>query len=156
MAWSLTSYLTSREQCWSVTCPQTSYPGQWTFPSIYVMDMVLEWIKNNGGAAAMEKLSSVKSQMIYEIIDNSQGFYVCPVERQNRSRMNIPFRIGNSKGDEALEKRFLDKAVELNMISLKGHRSVGGIRASLYNAVTTEDVEKLAAFMKNFLEMHQL
>ncbi|XP_003515838.2 phosphoserine aminotransferase-like [Cricetulus griseus] len=80
----------------------------------------------------------------------------CPVERQNRSRMNIPFRIGNAKGDEALEKRFLDKAVELNMISLKGHRSVGGIRASLYNAVTTEDVEKLAAFMKNFLEMHQL
>nr|AAH05657.1 Psat1 protein [Mus musculus] len=124
--------------------------------SIYVMGMVLEWIKNNGGAAAMEKLSSIKSQMIYEIIDNSQGFYVCPVERQNRSRMNIPFRIGNAKGDEALEKRFLDKAVELNMISLKGHRSVGGIRASLYNAVTTEDVEKLAAFMKNFLEMHQL
>ncbi|KAH0516020.1 Phosphoserine aminotransferase [Microtus ochrogaster] len=78
------------------------------------------------------------------------------VERQNRSRMNIPFRIGNAKGDEALEKRFLDKAVELNMISLKGHRSVGGIRASLYNAVTIEDVEKLAAFMKNFLEMHQL
>uniref|UniRef100_A0A8C2LUB5 Phosphoserine aminotransferase n=1 Tax=Cricetulus griseus TaxID=10029 RepID=A0A8C2LUB5_CRIGR len=124
--------------------------------SIYVMGMVLEWIKNNGGATAMEKLSFVKSQMIYEIIDNSQGFYVCPVERQNRSRMNIPFRIGNAKGDEALEKRFLDKAVELNMISLKGHRSVGGIRASLYNAVTTEDVEKLAAFMKNFLEMHQL
>ncbi|OBS82813.1 hypothetical protein A6R68_23193 [Neotoma lepida] len=102
--------------------------------SIYVMGVVLEWIKNNGGAAAMEKLSFLKSQMIYEIIDNSQGFY----------------------GDEALEKRFLDKAVELNMISLKGHRSVGGIRASLYNAVTTEDVEKLAAFMKNFLEMHQL
>lgn len=86
------------------------------------MGMVLEWIKNNGGATAMEKLSSIKSQMIYEIIDNSQGFYVCPVERQNRSRMNIPFRIGNAKGDEALEKRFLDKAVELNMISLKGHR----------------------------------
>ncbi|XP_006892046.1 PREDICTED: phosphoserine aminotransferase isoform X2 [Elephantulus edwardii] len=78
--------------------------------SIYVMGLVLEWIKNNGGAAAMEKLSSIKSQMIYDIIDNSQGFYV----------------------------------------------SVGGIRASLYNAVTVEDVQKLAAFMKNFLEMHQL
>lgn len=105
---------------------------------------------------AMEKLSSIKPQMIYEIIDNSQGFYVCPVEHQNRSRMNITFRIGNAKGDEALEKWFLDKAMELNMISLKGHRSVGGIHASLYNAVTTEDVEKLAALMKNFSEMHQL
>ncbi|XP_025787400.1 phosphoserine aminotransferase [Puma concolor] len=123
---------------------------------IYVMGLVLEWIKNNGGAAAMENLTSVKSQMIYDIIDNSQGFYVCPVEPQNRSKMNIPFRIGNAKGDDALEKRFLDKALELNMISLKGHRSVGGIRASLYNAVTIEDVQKLAAFMKNFLEMHQL
>uniref|UniRef100_A0A8C0M5Z2 Phosphoserine aminotransferase n=1 Tax=Canis lupus familiaris TaxID=9615 RepID=A0A8C0M5Z2_CANLF len=125
-------------------------------PFIYVMGLVLEWIKNNGGAAAMEKLSSIKSQMIYDIIDNSQGFYVCPVETKNRSKMNIPFRIGNAKGDDALEKRFLDKALELNMISLKGHRSVGGIRASLYNAVTIEDVQKLAAFMKNFLEMHQL
>ncbi|EAW62623.1 phosphoserine aminotransferase 1, isoform CRA_e [Homo sapiens] len=123
---------------------------------IYVMGLVLEWIKNNGGAAAMEKLSSIKSQTIYEIIDNSQGFYVCPVEPQNRSKMNIPFRIGNAKGDDALEKRFLDKALELNMLSLKGHRSVGGIRASLYNAVTIEDVQKLAAFMKKFLEMHQL
>uniref|UniRef100_A0A8C7BB84 Phosphoserine aminotransferase n=1 Tax=Neovison vison TaxID=452646 RepID=A0A8C7BB84_NEOVI len=124
--------------------------------SIYVMGLVLEWIKNNGGAAAMEKLSAIKSQMLYDIIDNSQGFYVCPVEPKYRSKMNIPFRIGNAKGDDALEKRFLDKALELNMISLKGHRSVGGIRASLYNAVTIEDVQKLAAFMKNFLEMHQL
>uniref|UniRef100_A0A4X1W2A7 Phosphoserine aminotransferase n=1 Tax=Sus scrofa TaxID=9823 RepID=A0A4X1W2A7_PIG len=124
--------------------------------SVYVMGLVLEWIKNNGGAAAMEKLSCIKSQMIYDIIDNSQGFYVCPVEPQHRSKMNIPFRIGNTKGDDALEKRFLDKALELKMISLKGHRSVGGIRASLYNAVTIEDVQKLAAFMKNFLEMHQL
>uniref|UniRef100_A0A5F9D3J6 Phosphoserine aminotransferase n=1 Tax=Oryctolagus cuniculus TaxID=9986 RepID=A0A5F9D3J6_RABIT len=124
--------------------------------SIYVMGLVLEWIKNNGGAAAMKKLSTIKSQMIYEIIDNSQGFYVCPVEPRNRSMMNIPFRIGNAKGDEALEKRFLDKALELHMISLKGHRSVGGVRVSLYNAVTIEDVQKLASFMKNFLEMHQL
>ncbi|XP_045021004.1 phosphoserine aminotransferase isoform X2 [Bubalus bubalis] len=87
---------------------------------------------------------------------NTPPCFRCPVEPQNRSKMNIPFRIGNTKGDDALEKRFLDKALELNMISLKGHRSVGGIRASLYNAVTVEDVQKLAAFMKNFLEMHQL
>ncbi|KAL1777831.1 Phosphoserine aminotransferase [Sigmodon hispidus] len=124
--------------------------------SIYVMGMVLDWIKNNGRATAMEKLSFIKSQMIYEIIDNSQGFYVCPVKHQSRSRVNIPFRIGNAKGDEALENRFLDKVMEFNMISLKGHRSVRGIRTFLYNAVRTEDVEKLATFMKNFLEMHQL
>uniref|UniRef100_A0A2I2YNA0 Phosphoserine aminotransferase n=1 Tax=Gorilla gorilla gorilla TaxID=9595 RepID=A0A2I2YNA0_GORGO len=113
--------------------------------SIYIM-----------GAAAMEKLSSIKSQMIYEITDNSQGFYVCPVETQNRSKMNIPFCIGNVKGDDALVKRFLVKAFELNMLSLKGHRSVGGIQASLYNSVTIEDVQELAAFMKKFLEMRQL
>ncbi|XP_014428810.1 phosphoserine aminotransferase isoform X2 [Pelodiscus sinensis] len=123
--------------------------------SIYIMSLVLEWIKNNGGAAAMDKLSSIKSHMIYDIIDSSSGFYVCPVEKKSRSRMNIPFRIGNVNGDEALEKKFLDKAVELNMISLKGHRSVGGIRASLYNAVTIEDVQKLAAFMRSFMQMHQ-
>uniref|UniRef100_A0A2I3GMP1 Aminotransferase class V domain-containing protein n=1 Tax=Nomascus leucogenys TaxID=61853 RepID=A0A2I3GMP1_NOMLE len=119
-------------------------------------DLLGFWIKNNGGAVAMEKLSSIKSQMIYEIIDNSQGFYICPVEPQNRSKINIPFCIGNAKGDDALEKRLFDKALELNMLPLKGCRSVGGIRASLYNAVTIEDVQKLAAFMKNFLEMHQL
>ncbi|XP_043403158.1 phosphoserine aminotransferase isoform X1 [Chelonia mydas] len=123
--------------------------------SIYIMSLVLEWIKNNGGAAAMDKLSSVKSQMIYDIIDKSNGVYVCPVEKKSRSRMNVPFRIGSIKGDEALEKKFLDKAVELNMISLKGHRSVGGIRASLYNAVTIEDVQKLATFMRSFMQMHQ-
>uniref|UniRef100_A0A2K6QKH7 Phosphoserine aminotransferase n=1 Tax=Rhinopithecus roxellana TaxID=61622 RepID=A0A2K6QKH7_RHIRO len=92
------------------------------------------------GAVAMEKLSSIKSKMIYEIIDNSQGFYACPVEPQNRSKMNIPFCIGNVKGDDALEKRFLDKALELSMWSMKGHRSVGGIQASLYNAVKIEHV----------------
>nr|XP_056704965.1 phosphoserine aminotransferase [Euleptes europaea] len=123
--------------------------------SIYIMGLVLEWIKNNGGVAAMDKLSQTKSQMIYDIIDNSSGFYVCPVDKKNRSRMNVPFRIGSIKGDEALEKKFLGEAVENNMISLKGHRSVGGIRASLYNAVTLEDVQKLSAHMKSFMERHQ-
>ena len=97
----------------------------------YTMGLALEWIKNGGGAAATEKLSSIKSQMIYDIIDDSQGFCVCPVEPQNRTRMNIPFCIDNAKGDDALEKRFLHKALELNMISLKGHRSVGGIQVSV-------------------------
>ncbi|XP_039766849.1 phosphoserine aminotransferase isoform X2 [Ornithorhynchus anatinus] len=123
--------------------------------SIYVMSLVLEWIKNNGGATAMEKLSESKSQMIYDIIDKSQGFYVCPVEKQFRSRMNIQIHIGSVEGDESLEKQFIDKAVELNMISLKGHRSVGGIRVSLYNAITVEDVQLLATFMESFMETHR-
>ncbi|XP_077105124.1 phosphoserine aminotransferase [Ranitomeya variabilis] len=123
--------------------------------SIYIMGLVLEWIKNNGGAACMEKLSIIKSEMIYNIIDESNGLFVCPVEKKSRSRMNIPFRIGSIKGDSVLEKEFLEKAVALGMMSLKGHRSVGGIRASLYNAVTVDDVEKLADFMRHFKETHQ-
>ncbi|KAM4706975.1 centrosomal protein of 78 kDa-like [Discoglossus pictus] len=122
--------------------------------SIYIMGLVLEWIKNNGGAASMEKLSIIKSEMIYNLIDQSNSLFVCPVEKKSRSRMNIPFRIGSIKGDSTLEKKFLDKAAELGMISLKGHRSVGGIRASLYNAVTVEDVQQLAGFMKSFMATH--
>ncbi|XP_026198911.1 phosphoserine aminotransferase [Anabas testudineus] len=123
--------------------------------SIYIMALVLEWIKNNGGSAAMETLNKRKSSMIYDIIDASNGFYVCPVEEGCRSRMNVPFRVGKKEGDDALEKEFLDGASKRGMISLKGHRSVGGIRASLYNAVTLEDTEALAAYMKEFLKEHQ-
>ncbi|XP_066460238.1 phosphoserine aminotransferase [Eleutherodactylus coqui] len=123
--------------------------------SIYITGLVLEWIKNNGGAKCMEKLSIMKSEMIYNIIDESSGLFVCPVEKKSRSRMNIPFRIGSITGDGALEREFLAKAAALGMMSLKGHRSVGGIRASLYNAVTVDDVEKLADFMRHFKETHQ-
>lgn len=123
--------------------------------SIYIMGLVLEWIRNNGGADAMEKLNKQKSAVVYDIINLSDGFYSCPVDVACRSRMNIPFRIGKKEGDEGLEKSFLDGASKLGMISLKGHRSVGGIRASLYNAVTLEDVDALAAYMEEFLKNHQ-
>nr|XP_033814387.1 phosphoserine aminotransferase isoform X3 [Geotrypetes seraphini] len=86
---------------------------------------------------------------------NTPPCFRCPVEIKSRSRMNVPFHIGSAKGDECLEKKFLDEAAELGMLSLKGHRSVGGIRASLYNAVTVEEVQKLAAFMRNFMQMHK-
>uniref|UniRef100_A0A3P8Y969 Phosphoserine aminotransferase n=1 Tax=Esox lucius TaxID=8010 RepID=A0A3P8Y969_ESOLU len=123
--------------------------------SIYIMGLVLEWIKNNGGVEAMETLNMKKSSMIYDIINSSNDFYVCPVDIACRSRMNVPFRVGKKEGDEALEKKFLDGASKLGMISLKGHRSVGGIRASLYNAVTVEDTLagpfKLHAFKLNSL-----
>jgi len=119
---------------------------------IYVMGRVFQWLKKKGGIEGMAKLSQAKSKLIYEIIDSSNGFYTCPVDKNVRSRMNIPFRIGGLPGNDALEKEFLQKAEQLNMVQLKGHRSVGGIRASLYNAITMENTETLATFMKEFYE----
>ncbi|KAK5870883.1 hypothetical protein PBY51_003793 [Eleginops maclovinus] len=123
--------------------------------SIYIMGLVLDWIKNNGGSNAMEALNKQKSSLIYNAINTSNGFYECPVDGTCRSRMNVPFHIGNKEGDEGLEKEFLAGASKRGMISLKGHRSVGGIRASLYNAVTLEDAEALATYMKEFMMGHQ-
>ncbi|KAI5625284.1 phosphoserine aminotransferase isoform 1 [Silurus asotus] len=122
--------------------------------SIYITNLVLEWMKNNGGIDGMDKLSTQKSALIYNIIDNSNGFYTSSVDIQCRSRMNIPFHIGSSTGDEVLEKRFLEGASKLRMNSLEGHRFVGGLRVSLYNAVSLEDTEALAAYMKDFLKQH--
>lgn len=101
----------------------------------------------------MEQRSLAKSQMVYEVINHSNGFYSCPVPATVRSRVNIPFRIGN--GNEEMEKKFVDEAKKKNMIQLKGHRSVGGIRASLYNAVTVDEVAVLVAFMKEFMQSNQ-
>ena len=91
--------------------------------------------------------------MVYQVIDQSNGFYSCPVPLFLRSRVNLPFRIGG--GNDNLEKQFLDQAKERNMIQLKGHRSVGGIRVSLYNAVTVTEVASLVDFMKEFLSSNQ-
>ncbi|XP_068594757.1 phosphoserine aminotransferase [Brachionichthys hirsutus] len=123
--------------------------------SIYIMGLVLEWIKNNGGSVAMELLNKQKSTRIYDVISASNGFYVCPVEEACRSRMNVTFHIGNKEGDKTLEKKFLDGATQRGMMSLKGHRSVGGMRASLYNAVTLEEAEALASYMKEFQKGQQ-
>ncbi|EDW39058.1 GL13880 [Drosophila persimilis] len=117
---------------------------------IYVMGLVFKWIKRNGGIAGMSKLANAKSQLIYETIDKSNGFYYCPVDSNVRSHMNVPFRIGSAAGNDALEKEFLAKAEADGMIQLKGHRSVGGIRASLYNAVTLEETQQLANLMVEF------
>jgi phosphoserine aminotransferase len=97
----------------------------------------------------MEQLSATKSQMVYEVIDHSDGFYYCPVPVKVRSRVNLPFRIRG--GDENLEKLFVDQARKRNMIQLKGHRSVGGIRVSLYNAITIPEVVVLVNFMREFM-----
>lgn len=112
------------------------------------MNRVFEWIKRNGGVEAMERQAIEKSQLLYNAILNSDNFYSCPINENYRSRMNVPFRIGG--GDEDLEATFLKEAERLGMQQLKGHRSVGGIRASLYNAVSIEDVTTLVRFMLDF------
>jgi len=123
--------------------------------SIYVMGLVFEWIKLKGGVEAMNANAVKKSQLIYKAIENSNGFYTCPVDLKYRSRMNVPFRAGSATGDEAIESEFLKGAEKLGMVQLKGHRSVGGIRASLYNAVTIENAEVLAKYMNEFYNSHK-
>lgn len=114
--------------------------------SIWGVKLVLEWIKRNGGAEGMAKRASLKSSIIYDTIDNSGGFITSPVDKNYRSKMNIVFRLKS----EELEKKFLKEAEKEGMLGLKGHRSVGGLRASVYNSLPVEDVQALADFMKEF------
>lgn len=100
----------------------------------------------------MEEESKRKSNLLYETIANSNGFYQNNIPNENRSRTNVPFRIKN--GDETLEEKFLKQAEERKMFQLKGHKLVGGIRVSLYNAITYEDVVQLTDFMKEFQSLN--
>uniref|UniRef100_A0A914DB75 phosphoserine transaminase n=1 Tax=Acrobeloides nanus TaxID=290746 RepID=A0A914DB75_9BILA len=120
---------------------------------IYITKLVLEWIRDLGGVDELEKRNKTKASLIYDLIDSSEGFYRNPVDKKYRSRMNIPIRI--KEGDEALEAKFIKESISRGMISLKGHRSVGGIRASLYNAITIDETQTLADFMKEFMEEHK-
>ncbi|KAJ8963622.1 hypothetical protein NQ314_005522 [Rhamnusium bicolor] len=122
--------------------------------SVYVMEKVLQWIKKSGGVDAMQKQSEEKERLLYGTIKQSNSFYHCPIDERVRSRINIPFRVGGKNGNESLEAKFLEEAEKLKMYQLKGHRSVGGIRASLYNAVTLEDVQSLVKFMIEFQKQH--
>eukprot|EP00834_Sanchytrium_tribonematis_P002546 NODE_81_length_22758_cov_0.877797.p4 type:complete len:357 gc:universal NODE_81_length_22758_cov_0.877797:11285-12355(+) len=120
--------------------------------TIFVCKYVLRWIEEQGGLEEMENLSLMKSKIIYDII-NRFDMYHCPVSAQFRSRMNIPFRIiAESQADGDLEKNFIKQAEQLGLFGLSGHRSVGGIRASLYNAVDCNSVQALGTFMINFAE----
>lgn len=116
--------------------------------AIYVMKLVLEWLKDLGGLKKIDEINKKKAEFIYEVIDESNGFYKGHAIEQDRSLMNIPFRLK----DEALEKRFLEEATANDLIGLKGHRSVGGIRASIYNAMPVEGCRTLAEFMKEFCQ----
>lgn len=100
----------------------------------------------------MEQQSKKKSKLLYDTIDSSNNFYNSTVPVQNRSRTNVPFRIKN--GDTDLENKFLEMAKERNMYQLKGHKLVGGIRVSLYNAISYENVTVLVKFMKLFQQQN--
>ena len=115
--------------------------------SIYMCKLVLEWIKSTGGLAEMKKRNEAKAAMLYDVLDNSEMF-VSKVAKENRSIMNVTF----STGDADLDAKFIAEAAKEGFVNLKGHRAVGGMRASIYNAMPTEGCEKLAAFMKKFEE----
>jgi phosphoserine aminotransferase len=122
--------------------------------AIYMSGLVFQWLKRNGGIAAMEKTNIAKAKLLYDAIDASNGFYNCPVAKADRSRMNVPFtleNIGTLKND-ALDGEFLKQAEARGMLQLKGHRSVGGMRASIYNAMPLAGVQALASFMAEFAQ----
>lgn len=114
--------------------------------AIYLVRNVLAWIVEQGGLPAMAERNAAKSSALYAAIDGSGGFYRCPVEVDARSVMNVVFRLPT----EELEQAFVQEAQQGGLIGLAGHRSVGGIRASIYNAVSLEGVERLTTFMAEF------
>ncbi len=116
--------------------------------AVYIVGLVLEWIESEGGVSAIEKRNDAKAKLLYDTIEASNGFYRCPVENSSRSKMNVVFRVAG--GDEALEKTFAKEAAAAGLVGTPGHRSVGGMRVSLYNAVTLEAVEALTSFMREF------
>jgi phosphoserine aminotransferase len=116
-----------------------------------------EWIESHGGLTGIEKRNETKAKLVYDIIDSSNGFYHCPVERDSRSLMNVVFRVAGRNGqsaatnpDEAAENEFGKQAAAAGLVGTPGHRSVGGMRVSLYNAVEPAAVEALTGFMRDF------
>ena len=117
--------------------------------SIYIAGLVFEWLLAQGGVEAIEKVNIAKANLLYDAIDSSD-FYINNVAVKNRSRMNIPFFLKN----ESLNDAFLKGAEAQGLMQLKGHRSVGGMRASIYNAMPIDGVQALVAYMKQFENNH--
>jgi phosphoserine aminotransferase len=115
----------------------------------YLAGLVFQWLKEQGGLEGMERINRRKAEKLYGYIDGS-GFYRNPVEKQSRSLMTVPFVLA----DENLDKIFLREAEAAGLLNLAGHRSVGGMRASIYNAVTEASVDALTAFMQDFAKRH--
>ena len=116
--------------------------------AVFIVGLVMEWIDAEGGILGIEKRNNAKAKLLYDTLEASNGFYRCPVENASRSKMNVVFRVAG--GDEAVEKQFGKEAAAAGLAGTPGHRSVGGMRVSLYNAVTLEAVEALTSFMREF------
>ena len=114
--------------------------------SIYFVNKVLHWLDNLGGVRKMQEINSRKAAMVYQTIDESNGYYVGHAVQDSRSKMNVTFNLRTPE----LEKKFLAEATAAGLIGIKGHRSIGGCRASIYNAVTEEACQALSDFMKTF------
>lgn len=117
--------------------------------SIYMAGLVFDWLKRQGGVAAIEQKNIAKSALLYNYLD-STSFYSNPVDPKVRSRMNVPFLLA----DASLDGLFLEQAAKAGLLQLKGHKSVGGMRASIYNALPIEAVQALVAFMQEFEQRH--
>jgi len=117
--------------------------------AIYIAGLVFKYIKQHGGLGAMEEHNKAKAKILYDYLDESR-FFSNPVAKEDRSLMNVPFKLR----DESLDDAFLKGAQAKGMIQLKGHRSVGGMRASIYNAMPVEGVKALVAYMKDFEAQH--
>lgn len=118
--------------------------------SIYVTGLVLRWMSKNGGVKYFEERNKRKAELLYQTMEDSRGFYNAVINKDSRSRVNIPFLVGGPKGDPVVEKKFVAAAKQVGLDGLNGHRSVGGCRASIYNVITYEDVQKLCKFMNKF------
>jgi phosphoserine aminotransferase len=117
--------------------------------AIYVAGLVFEWLLAQGGVAAIESRNIAKAKLVYDCLDRSE-FYLTPVRKEDRSRMNVPFKLRDASLDEA----FLKGAKERGMVQLKGHRAVGGMRASIYNAMPIEGVQTLVGYLEDFERHH--
>ena len=116
---------------------------------IYIAKLVYEWILSLGGLSEMQKINQAKAALLYDYLDE-QNYYIAPVEKSSRSMMNVTFKTGV----EELDKQFVAEAATCGLLNLKGHRSVGGMRASIYNAMPYEGVLELVKFMKEFAQKH--
>jgi phosphoserine aminotransferase len=117
--------------------------------AMYVAGLVFQWLKELGGLAKMEEINVAKARLVYDCLDQTE-FYHSPVAKEDRSRMNIPFQLRNDRLDE----EFLKQAKGCGLTQLKGHRAVGGMRASIYNAMPMEGVKALVEFMREFERQH--
>ncbi|HJU07827.1 MAG TPA: 3-phosphoserine/phosphohydroxythreonine transaminase [Rhodanobacteraceae bacterium] len=122
-------------------------PNTWGW---YLAGLTFQWLKEQGGLAAMEQRNREKADLLYEAVDSSGGYYRNPVVPSARSRMNVPFTLH----DSALDAVFLKESEAAGLLALKGHRAVGGMRASLYNALPVESVQALKDFMRDFAQRH--